>query len=274
MTLVQVIVTEIAAREDVDPLDLNPPLGDVVDTDLLDVLAEAADQEDDDLPSTLEFEYQGYAVAIDAGGAVNISDRAESSTEPPQTEPSRPLPPSADEITTRDSPMKNVADIIAARDRPFDDKLEGLLHVVRNSLQLEAATLSYVENGRYIFEAVDVAESVDIQAGEVVSVDETVCKRVVESEQALVLQDVDADAPELTGSSLEVASYLGVPVFVDGSVYGTFCFYDGDPRAEDFSEWELAFVELLSNWVSSELERRQREWMLTRQRSDRSHSMS
>ena len=139
---------------------------------------------------------------------------------------------------------------------------------------MDAATLSYVADGTYVFESVDVAADVDIRVGEAVSLADTVCKRVVESEQAVVLRDVEADAPELADSALGVAAYLGVPVLVDGSVYGTFCFYDEEPRAEAFSEWELAFVELLGNWVSSELEGRRREWALQRQRSERPHGKS
>lgn len=274
VTLIREIVYEIAEREGVEPVNLDPTLGEVMNTDLLDAIADVSNDGVDSLSLTLDFEYQGYMVSIDSDGEVHISDPSESSTEQPRTGPSRPLEPSATETTARQRAMKNVADIIAARDRPFADRLDGLLHVVRNTLNLDAATLSYVENGTYVFESVDVAENVDIQVGEVVSLGDTVCKRVVESEQALVLRDVEADAPELTESALEVASYLGVPVFVDGRVYGTFCFYDAEPRTEEFSDWEFAFVELLSNWVSSELERRQREWLLQRQSSDRPQNMS
>lgn len=274
MTLIRNIVDEIADREGVEPVDLDPRLGEVVNADLLDAIADDSDQRNGGLSPTLDFEYHGYTVSIDSGGAVDISNPSKSPNEHPRTVPSRPLEPSAGETATRERAMKNAADIIAARERPFADRLDGLLRVVRNTLNLDAATLSYVDNDTYVFEAVDVSEGVDIQTGEVVSLDETVCKRVVESEQALVLRDVEADAPELAESALEVTSYLGVPVFVDGRVYGTFCFYDEEPRAEEFSDWELALVELLGNWVSSELERRQREWTLQKRGSERPHNTS
>lgn len=275
MTLIRNIVDEIADREGVDPVDLDPRLGEVVNADLLDAISDGSDQRKNGPSPTLEFEYHGYTVSIDSGGAVDVTDPSKSRNEPLRSAPDRPLEPSAvEKNTTRERAMKNVADIIAARDRPFADRLDGLLQVVRNTLDLDAATLSYVDNDTYVFEAVDVSEGVDIQTGEVVSLGETVCKRVVESEQALVLRDVEADAPELAESALEVTSYLGVPVFVDGRVYGTFCFYDEEPRAEEFSDWELAFVELLGNWVSSELERRQREWTLQKRGSERPHNTS
>lgn len=274
MTLIRTIVDEIADREGVDPVDLDPRLGEVVNTDLLDAIADDADSRNDGLSPTVDFEYHGYTVSIDSGGAISVTDPSKSPNAQTRTAPSRPLEPSAGETTTRERAMRNVADIIAARDRPFADRLDGLLQVVRNTLRLDAAALSYVDNDTYVFEAADVAEGVDIRAGEVVSLGETVCKRVVESEQALVLRDVEAGAPELAESALEVNSYLGVPVFVDGRVYGTFCFYDEEPRAEEFSDWELAFVELLGNWVSSELERRHREWTLQKRSPERPHNTS
>jgi signal transduction histidine kinase len=44
-------------------------------------------------------------------------------------------------------------------------------------------------------------------------------------------------------------------VFIDDDVYGTFCFY-GTQAREEFSDWEETLVDLMSGWVSYELERR------------------
>lgn len=69
---------------------------------------------------------------------------------------------------------------------------------------------------------------------------------MIETEQVLVLEDIEVDVPELANTASRISSYLGVPVLVDGEVYGTFCFYDEDPRDEEFSEWDLGLVEVLS----------------------------
>lgn len=274
MNVIREIVCSIADHEEIDPLDLDPPLGAVVNTDLIEAFAADADHSENKLSSPLEFEYHGYTVTIDPSGEVDVSDSAKTPNEQPRSAATRSPMTNIDEPTTRERAMKNATDIIAARERPFTERLDGLLHVIRNTLDLDAANLSYVDDGSYVYEVVDHTETVDLQVGEIVPVAETVCKRVIETEQALVLGDIKAEAPELADSPHSIASYLGVPVFVDGSVYGTFCFYDEKPRAEAFSEWELAFVELLSNWVSSELERRHREWALQRQTSERPHNTS
>lgn len=273
MVIIREIVCTIADHEAVDPVNLDPPLGAVVNTDLIEAVAADSRHSETMVSSPLEFEYHGYTVTVDSAGEVDVSESAKAPDNQPETEASGSPKARIDE-TTRKRAMKNATDIIAARERPFADRLDGLLQVVRNTLDLDAATLSYVDDSSYVFEAVDVTETIDIQAGDIVPVAETACKRVVETEQALTLRDVAEEAPELANLTPAVATYLGVPVFVDGDMYGTFCFYDEEPRAEEFTEWELAFVELLSNWVNSELERRQREWDLWKRSAERPHSTS
>jgi len=83
----------------------------------------------------------------------------------------------------------------------------------------------------------------------------------VRTNRTLVLADVDEDAPELAdragNAEWGISCYLGTPITVGDEVYGTFCFYDMESRSEEFSDWQVAFVELLGHWVSYELEREQ-----------------
>jgi hypothetical protein len=53
------IVEQVAEAEDVDPVELNPPLGDVVDPDALELLCESSDD-----AVRVEFEYCGYDVTV------------------------------------------------------------------------------------------------------------------------------------------------------------------------------------------------------------------
>jgi hypothetical protein len=255
MSLIQKIVWEIADREGVDPTDLETPLNEVVDIDALETFSTGTEDRHHSPYADVEFVYCGYTVSIDETGTVSISDQPSTTAKLLRRTPNT----ISNEIAHRERAMKDIADVIAARERPFVERLDGLLEVVRKTLGMESATLSYVDTDSYVFEAIDRTGRVELQAGEIVPLADTVCKRVVESEQALVLRDVEQEAPELAGSACEVSSYIGVPVFVDRAVYGTFCFYDTDPRDEAFSDWDRAVVELLGNWVSSELEQRRQE---------------
>lgn len=279
MNLVHRIVAAVAEQKGVDPEALETPLSDAVDTDIIHALERSNGDRQTSTYPVVEFVYYGCTVWVDGSGNVTVSEQAgapeRGTREQGSTETLyRSLDDLSGEKAHRKTAITKAADVIAARERPFEERLDGLLEIVRNTLGVESATLSYVNGDAYVFEAVDTTPSVELEAGEVVALPDTVCKRVVETEQALVLRDVLVDAPELTDSAVGVASYIGVPVFVDGEVYGTFCFYDSDPQDEAFSEWALAFVELLSQWVSSELERRHRERALHANTTERPSNRS
>ncbi|WP_342027625.1 HalOD1 output domain-containing protein [Natronobacterium texcoconense] len=67
------VVEEIARREGVDPVDLTPPLHDVVDTDALDALFHTSGLEDANGNPTLEFSYHGYRICVDGPEAIDVT---------------------------------------------------------------------------------------------------------------------------------------------------------------------------------------------------------
>lgn len=66
------VVQGVAAREGVDPIDLEPPLHAVVDTDALDALCRSIAEESRS-PVAVEFSYRGHRVSIDDAGEIEIS---------------------------------------------------------------------------------------------------------------------------------------------------------------------------------------------------------
>lgn len=61
------VITAIADEEGVDPMDLEPPLYEVVDLDALEMLF------DRDADGRFVFSYNGYDVTVTSGGEVSIS---------------------------------------------------------------------------------------------------------------------------------------------------------------------------------------------------------
>ena len=148
---------------------------------------------------------------------------------------------------------------VVAADRPFESKVEDLLGIVREAVGRSYATLSYVDGSDYTFEYVDAPGQDDVAAGDTVPLETTNCEEVVATRETLVLEDVERDAPHLAdragNAEWGTSCYLGAPVTVDGEAYGTFCFYDSEAREDAFSQWQVTFVELFSDWVSYELQR-------------------
>jgi len=66
------VCTEIAAREGVDPLQLDRPLYDVIDVGALERLVETGQRRDGG-GFEVEFTYYGYDVVVDGSGEVTVS---------------------------------------------------------------------------------------------------------------------------------------------------------------------------------------------------------
>ncbi|MEF8800144.1 MAG: GAF domain-containing protein [Halolamina sp.] len=160
---------------------------------------------------------------------------------------------------SRERMLRGVYDVISDTDRSFEERVRALLMLGRNELDVDYGTLSRIEEEEYVFEVVHTEDDT-IQADEIVPLSETNCELVATDEQTLVLSDIGTDALEETDrdgyEEWGIACYLGAPVFVEGEVYGTFCFYDTEPRAEPFSAWHVTLVELMSRWVGYALQRR------------------
>ena len=164
------------------------------------------------------------------------------------------------ERRNRERVLRETHDIIADREAAFDQQVRALLELGRAELGTQYGTLSKIDGDEYTFEFV-ASDDDSIEEGDVVPVAATNCEVAASTERTLVLGDVARDAPEETHragfTDWGIACYLGAPVFVEESVYGTFCFYGTEPREGQFSEWERTLVDLMSRWVSYELQRQQ-----------------
>ncbi|NUB92740.1 PAS domain-containing protein [Haloterrigena sp. SYSU A121-1] len=162
-----------------------------------------------------------------------------------------------DELERRNRFLQQVSEIISDTDQPFLEQIDSLLETGRDAVGAEFAAFSFVDDDACVFEAIDVPNGADIQRGDSVPLPEVPkSKRVVETEQTLVLGDVEAQAPELADPR-GIACYLGAPIFDADEVYGTFCLCGTEARSDGFSDWEVTFIELLSNWVSTQLQQRE-----------------
>ncbi|PSP85518.1 hypothetical protein BRC96_01945 [Halobacteriales archaeon QS_6_64_34] len=163
------------------------------------------------------------------------------------------------ERKNRERVLREIHDIISDRAQSFEDQVESLLQLGRSEFDTRYGTLSNIQGDDYVFEFVD-ADDDSIQAGDRVPVSATVCDIAASKEETVVLGDIERDAPDETDrtgvTDWGISCYLGAPVFVDDDIYGTFCFYDTETRSGQFSEWAETLIDLMSRWLSYELQRR------------------
>jgi len=157
--------------------------------------------------------------------------------------------------------------ITADHERPFEEKLDAVLALGRAFLGVEAGFLTEISDDTQVIVAANSDHDL-LQVDESCPLSQAYCKRTVERDRALTVQQASVEGWEGDAAydRFGLESYVGAKVTVDGDVYGTFCFADSDPREQPFTETEETFVELLAQWVSYELFNRRATERIERQR--------
>lgn len=171
------------------------------------------------------------------------------------------------ELQERERALQSAYEVIADQSLSLSEQIPALLRIVREAVGTEHAALTRIEGERNHFDFVDAEGDSPLQSGDTLPLQETICERVMDTNRTVVLNDIESEAPELAdrpeNTARSFSYYLGAPVTVEDDTYGSFCFYGKEARDEAFTSWEVTFVDLLSNWVSSELGRERYNEQLT-----------
>ncbi len=165
----------------------------------------------------------------------------------------------------REHVLKEIQEVTADADRSFTEQVDELLSIGRDALGMAYGTFSRIDGDNYVIEAIRGPPGAP-DPGHSMSLSETVCERTMRNEETVVIEDLEQERPESSDRAefLEAACYIGTPVTAAGDVYGTLCFADERP-ADEFSEWEITVVDLITQWVSYELTRQKTQDRLKQQ---------
>ncbi|WP_225332678.1 MEDS domain-containing protein [Halomicrobium urmianum] len=148
----------------------------------------------------------------------------------------------------------------------FEEKLHRLLDLARDQMGLDAAGLTHLPDWDGAFRneyaigygdgdgVVDASDGVWTDPGE-----GCYCRQAVVSDGPVGMADVRGTDWEDDEIHREhgLSCYLGTKVTSGSTPYGTLWVGSAEPRERPFSETERTFLELIGQWVSYELERRE-----------------
>jgi PAS domain S-box-containing protein len=146
--------------------------------------------------------------------------------------------------------------ITSNTDLSFEEKLNRILELASDRLGLPFAFLTRIDGDtQHIVEAIGSHDR--LQAGVSGPLSEAYCRKTIQQAGLLGVQDaaVEGWTVDPAYERFELGCYLGGKIIVNESLYGTLCIAGDAAREYSFSESEEAFVELLVQWVSYELER-------------------
>ena len=152
--------------------------------------------------------------------------------------------------------FQDLYELGADRDASLGEKIEQAITVGRDRLDVDYGVLSYTGSGEY--EVINsTIQSGEFTAGTTYDLDTTWCRHVVDGREPLLISDADDSAysDDVAREATGLQCYIGAPILVDGDTYGTLCFSGDQARPEAFDEDERHFVELLTQWIGTEIER-------------------
>ncbi|ATW87261.1 PAS domain S-box-containing protein [Halohasta litchfieldiae] len=150
----------------------------------------------------------------------------------------------------------------ASTSAPFEEKIADLLNFGREYMGVEQGFFTRFENGTQRV-VVGVGPNEQLQDGAEAPFSESYCRYTVDPDSESPLTVTNAaeegwkDDPAFERFGL--ACYAGSKITVDGETIGTICFADRNPQDREFTEIQETFIELLTEWVSYEIERAERE---------------
>jgi len=171
-------------------------------------------------------------------------------------------------LEARERVLRDLHDVLLDRSSSVQGRIAALMDIGRAHLGLSFALLARVDGDDFHVRAASPGDW-PFAEDETYPLSDAVCRRVVETEESQQFSHLSAEAPALTDclshADVDVESYVGMPVRVDGELFGTLAFYDREP-SEPVGEWEMTVLELMGNWIGNELE-------LARRRDEREQAL-
>ncbi|WP_306054150.1 sensor histidine kinase [Natronococcus wangiae] len=152
--------------------------------------------------------------------------------------------------------QEELYEITADSDLSFDEKTERLLDLARERFSLDMGFFLEKEGDQF---RVVKSRGVDLEDGVATlsACPNQYCKQTITLDAPLGVEDTAAagwdDDPLYREHGL--GCYIGTKITDGDGVYGSVCFADSTSREREFTDAEYAFLELIGQWLSYELER-------------------
>jgi signal transduction histidine kinase len=172
----------------------------------------------------------------------------------------------AAELRATEASLAALYETLSDRDLTFEARLGRVLDVGCERLGVDYGFLTRITADTQRVVA-STGTHPSLQPDEECPLSEAYCRKTIRNDGLLGVHDAIADGWEADPAydAFGLGCYLGGKVLVDGDLYGTLCFAADEARGQTFTDVERAFVELLTRWVSYELEERAAREKLERQ---------
>ncbi|OJJ21078.1 hypothetical protein BKI52_10935 [marine bacterium AO1-C] len=145
----------------------------------------------------------------------------------------------------------------------LDEQLQRVLEYATRYLKMENGVISEIKGDKYVVYEIFSKEEL-VPKGQVIPLEQTYCS-VTLTQATILAFDSKESAPDKEHpcfDNIELSAYIGVPIRIEGKVFGTLNFSSGQPLGRKLMQGDKDFVLLLAEWVGSVISRLRHEHKL------------
>ena len=170
------------------------------------------------------------------------------------------------EVKQNEQFLHELYSISSSIHQDFDSRLDRLLRLGCQRFDMEIGILSNINGDEY--KVVDaVSPDGKLEKGTVFPLGKTYCQITINNEEPVSYTYMARSEMQTHPAYVEfkLEAYIGTRILVGGELYGTLNFSSPTPRDKEFTQGEEDFLQLMGEWVSTEI---------LRQRSERRHQQA
>lgn len=157
--------------------------------------------------------------------------------------------------------VRKLYKITSSRKLSFRQQIQSLLEMGRKQFGMEIGILARIESDKYEAIAVQPLDGA-ICAGDTFDLKDTYCHETLRLKDTLYFEALMVSPwppwpwqPQPSKSLLQQEAYIGTPVIVRNTIYGTLSFCNSQPLNKPFTSQDKELLQLMAQWIGGEIER-------------------
>lgn len=165
-------------------------------------------------------------------------------------------------VNSSEKIIRRLYEITNSYDLGFEAQIIELLRMGLERFNLDIGILSKIDRNQYVVKYCVVPEDVELISGAAFDLDTTYCHITCSVDVPTALEHIgehDQYASHPAYEAFGLESYIGVPIKLNGKLYGTLNFSSPTPYKRKFKDVDIDALLLMTSWIEVELIRRKQE---------------
>ncbi|NKF50022.1 sensor domain-containing diguanylate cyclase [Shewanella sp. WXL01] len=161
--------------------------------------------------------------------------------------------------------IRRLYQITQSHHQGFEQQLSELLKMGLERFELDIGILSNIEGDNYLVEHCVTPDDVSLKSGDCFDFGESYCNITCKAKGPISIEHMGKDdkyASHPAYKAFGLESYIGIPLRLNGQLYGTLNFSSPKPYTRHFKEVDIDALQLMASWIEVELIRREQEQQL------------